>query len=130
MGYIADRWGIRQAVVLTFAVIACGIFLLMGAKAISIACVFAVVYGFAIGAPLLVNPALTAECMGIKNFGPIFGILTLLNTFGVAIGAVLTGAIYDQWKSYMPAFWLFIVLIAIAGFSGTMARREEVEETR
>ena len=124
MGSIADRWGIRRVVVLTFAIIAAGILLLMGSKAFLIACLFAVVYGFAIGAPLLINPALTAECMGLRNFGTIFGILTLLNTFGVAVGAVLTGVIYERAESYMPAFWLFIMLVAIAGFCGVKTHRE------
>ena len=123
MGFIADHWGIRLAVTLTFAIIIVGILLLMGAKAYAIACIFAVVYGFAIGAPLLINPALTAECLGLRNFGAIFGILTLMNTVGAAVGAVLTGVIYDTAKSYMPAFWLFIALMAIAGFCGVKARK-------
>ena len=78
----------------------------------------------AIGAPLLINPALTAECIGLKHFGAVFGILTLLNTFGVAVGAVLTGVIYDIAKSYFPAYTLFIILLAIAGLCGIRARRE------
>ena len=124
MGFIADHWGIRRAVVLTFTVIIAGILLLMGAKVQTIAWAFAVVYGFAIGAPLLINPALTAECLGLKNFGAIFGILTLASTVGAAIGAVLSGVIYDHAKSYLPAFWLFIVLMAIAGICGVMARKK------
>lgn len=128
IGFIADRWGIQRAVILTFATIMAGILLLMGAKVFWIACVFAVVYGFAIGAPLLINPALTAECVGLKNFGAIFGILTLMNVIGVAIGASLTGVIYVKaGKSYMPAFWLFIILMAIAGFCGMMARKKSPE---
>jgi MFS family permease len=122
MGFIADRWGIRGAVALTFSIIVIGILLLMGAKAFPVACIFAVVYGFAIGAPLIINPALTAECMGLKHFGTLFGILTLLSTTGVAVGAVLSGVIYDSMKTYIPAFRLFIVLAVISGICGVMAR--------
>jgi MFS family permease len=118
MGFIADRWGIQRAVALTFAILVVGIFLLMGAKALLVACIFAVVYGFAIGAPLLINPALTAECVGLRHFGAIFGILTLLNTVGAAVGAVLTGAIYDSARTYIPALALFILLISVAGICG------------
>ena len=123
MGFISDRWGIGRAIALTFITIIVGILLLMGAKAFLVACIFAVVYGVAIGAPLLINPVLTAECMGLRHFGAVFGILTLLNTTGVAVGAVLTGVIYDSAKSYMPAFVLFIVLAAAAGAAGLMAHR-------
>jgi sugar phosphate permease len=130
MGFIADRWGIRGAVALTFGIIVIGILLLMGAKDFPVACIFAVVYGFAIGAPLIINPALTAECMGLKHFGTLFGTLTLLSTTGVAVGSVLSGAIYDSMKTYIPAFRLFIALAVIAGICGVMAREPRVAQTR
>jgi len=122
MGVIADRWGVRRAVVFTFSTLVMGLFLLMGAEAFPIACSFAVVYGFAIGAPLVINPALTAECVGLKHFGALFGILTLLTTTGVAVGATLSGVIYDGMKSYLPAFVLYMVLSMAAGVCGAMAR--------
>jgi MFS family permease len=123
MGFVVDRWGLQRTIVLAYGVIAIGILLLTGAEALPVACVFAVVYGFAIGAPLLINPALTAECMGLANFGAVFGVLTLLNTVGAAVGAVLTGAVYDHVGGYLPAFVLFIVLTALAGSCGVLARR-------
>jgi MFS family permease len=129
IGFIADRWGIQRAVALAFSILVAGIFLSMGARSFPIACTFAVVYGFAIGTPLLINPALTADCLGLKNFGSIFGILTLINVVGVAVGAYTTGVIYVKaGESYLPAFWLFIVLMTIAGFCGVMARKERPEE--
>jgi sugar phosphate permease len=125
MGLIADRWGVRRAVVFTFSTLVAGLFFLMGAEAFPIACIFAVVYGFAIGAPLVINPALTAECMGLKHFGVLFGILTLLTTTGAAAGAVLSGVIYDSVKSYLPAFVLYVILSVAAGVCGAMARGQQ-----
>jgi len=123
LGFIADRWGVRPAVALAFSLILAGIALLMGAGALPVAVAFAIVYGLGIGAPLVVNPALTAERLGLKHFGAVFGILTLFNTAGVALGAVLTGFIYDAAGSYIPALLLFIALTAVAGLCGVMARR-------
>ncbi len=125
IGSIADRWGIRQAVALTSAMIFVGILILMRAEILVVAGVFALIYGFAIGAPLLINPALTAECMGLKHFGAIFGILSLLNTVGVAAGAFISGRIHDLTGSYMSAFTLFVILIALAGVCGYMAPRSQ-----
>ncbi len=124
LGFIADRWGVRPAVALAFGLILAGILLLMGAGALPVAFVFAVVYGLGIGAPLVINAALTAERLGLKQFGAVFGILTLLNTAGVALGAVLTGFIYDAAGSYIPALLLFVGLTAVAGICGVAARRE------
>jgi MFS family permease len=123
LGFVADRWGVRPTVVLAFSLILAGILLLMGAVALPVAIVFAIVYGFGIGAPLVVNPALTAECLGLKHFGAVFGILTLLNSGGAAIGAVLTGYIYDTAGTYLPALLIFVGLVSVAGLCGVMARR-------
>jgi predicted MFS family arabinose efflux permease len=125
MGFLADRWGVRLAVVLTYGMILAGILLLIGSKAFFIACAFAVIYGFAAGAPLVISPALAAECMGLRHFGAIFGVLTLISTFGVAAGVFLTGAVYDAAKTYIPVFALFVVLTVVAGACGTMARKEK-----
>jgi MFS family permease len=124
LGSIVDRWGVRPTVALAYGLILTGILLLMGSGGLAVACVFAIVYGLGIGAPLVVNPALTAERLGLKHFGGVFGVLTLLNTGGVALGAVLTGFIYDAAGSYMPALLLFVGLTAVAGLCGALARRE------
>jgi MFS family permease len=123
LGSVVDRWGVRPTVALAFGMILAGFLLLMGARAIPIAFAFAIVYGFGIGAPLVVNPALTAECLGLKHFGAVFGILTLFTTGGAALGAVLTGFLYDAAGSYLPALVLFVALTAVAGLCGVTARR-------
>jgi MFS family permease len=123
MGFITDRWGVRRAVALAFGTIAIGIVLLMGSETFLVACVFGVIYGLGIGAPLVINPALTAECLGLKHFGAVFGVLTLLTAFGAALGPAIVGYIYNAAGSYMPAFVLFFGLALVAGVSGMLARR-------
>jgi len=124
LGLLADHRGVRPTIGLSYAVMLVGLVLLLNAQSFAGACAFAVVWGFAIGSPLLLNPTLTAECLGLKNFGAIFGVLTLFNTVGAAAGAVLSGVIYDSAGTYVPAFVLYIVLLAIAGVCGVMARQE------
>ncbi|MBI4830733.1 MAG: MFS transporter [Candidatus Lindowbacteria bacterium] len=128
MGFVADRWGIRKVVAFTCATIIVGILLLTRARDAGTAFIFAGVYGFAIGAPLVINPSLTAQCLGLAHFGAIFGILTLLSTLGAATGAWLTGTIFDKAHSYMPAFVLYIVLTGAAVACGMMARKEREAE--
>jgi len=124
IGFIADRWGLRKAVSLTYALIITGILLLFGAEALIVAWIFAVVYGFAAGAPLLINPSLTVESMGLRQFGVIFGSLTLLQTVGSGTGAFLAGFVYDTTQSYIPLFILFAVSMLVAGFCGLGTRKE------
>lgn len=124
MGIFADRWGIRKVVILACAVIILGILVLQHAKPLFVAVAFAVLYGYAIGTPLMINPALTADCFGLASFGALFGTLSLFNILGAGIGAWLAGAIFDAAGSYHPVFWLFILLTAGAGLAGAMTRRQ------
>lgn len=123
LGLIADHRGVRAAIGLSYVVMLAGLLLLLNSASFASACAFAVVWGFAIGAPLVLNPALTAECLGLKNFGAIFGVLTLINTVGAATGAVLSGVIYDSAGTYVPAFVLYAFLLGVAGICGVTARR-------
>lgn len=125
MGIFSDRWGIRKVVILACTVIIIAIFILMQAKALLIAVIFAIFYGYAIGAPLMINPTLTADCFGLASFGAIFGILSLFNIMGAGIGAWLAGAIFDAAGSYNPVFWLFIVLTGAAGVFGAVTRKQK-----
>jgi sugar phosphate permease len=128
MGWIVDSWGIRGAVGVTFAMVSLGMILLMKADTAAMAYASVIVYGFAVGAPLLINPAITAQCMGLRQFGTLFGILMFLQTPGLAAGPILAGAIYDARGSYLWAFVLSIVLVLAAGLCGLMTRNETVVE--
>ncbi len=122
LGALADHRNVRVAVALSYGLMVVGILLLMGSTSFVVACVFAVIWGIAIGAPLLLNPAMAAECLGLAHFGIIFGALSLLTTVGAAIGAVLSGVIYDSTGSYVPAFALYAGLLVMAGLCGIAAR--------
>jgi sugar phosphate permease len=124
MGIFADHWGVRKVVILACAVIITGILILMHAKVLLIAVIFSLFYGYAIGAPLMINPTLTADCFGLASFGSIFGILSLFNIMGAGLGAWLAGAIFDAAGSYNPVFWLFVALTGLAGLAGSMTRRQ------
>ncbi|MFO7964916.1 MAG: MFS transporter [Desulfobacterales bacterium] len=124
MGMFADRWGIRKVILIACAVIIIGILILMKAETIGIAVLFAVCYGYAIGTPLMINPALTADCFGLASFGAVFGILSLFNILGAGLGAWMAGAVYDAAGSYNPVFWIFIILTAASGVSGALTRKQ------
>jgi MFS family permease len=124
MGLVSDRWGPQWAVVLTSGLTIGGIVLLIVAKPLSFAILFAVLYGFANGAPMVFNPTLTSKQLGLAHFGAIFGMLNLLSTLAAALGPVVSGAIYDSFKTYVPAYVLFMVLVALAGVCGLKTRPE------
>ncbi len=122
IGFVTDRVGVRTALAVTYVLLVAGVLLLMGSTTSWVAWLFAVAFGFSAGAPLVINPALTAICLGLRHFGAVFGVLTLVGTIGVGTGAFLTGAIYDTAGSYTPAFALYIFLLLVAALCGFRAR--------
>lgn len=124
VGALADRWGVRSALAFTMVMLLIGVALLLFAHQVPVAVAFAIVYGFAIGSPLVVNPALVSQYLGLAHFGTIFGVLTLLSTFGAALGPTIAGAVYDATKTYVPAYAGFMVMIVLATVCGFATRRE------
>jgi MFS family permease len=110
-GPIADRWGARKSMALDCALFAVSILVLTWAKPYWVVLVFALIYGLALGAPLVLNPLLTGGYLGMRHFGAIFGILNIMGTVGAAIGPVGAGVFFDAQKTYLPVFYFFSALM-------------------
>ena len=113
-GPIADRWGAKKATAGACMLVAVSILIGTIATSNGYLIMFAALYGFGVGAPLAVNPILTSDALGMKNFGAIYGILTLISIVGAAIGPVWAGAVYDKELSYLSVLYIFAGLMALS----------------
>jgi MFS family permease len=52
--------------------------------------------------------AIPAELFQGRNYGTIFGTLTVASTGGAGLGPWVTGLLYDRTGSYVIGFWLAI----------------------
>jgi MFS family permease len=114
LGPIADRWTAKNAMTGACILATASLVLLILAKSYVAVVLFALVYGFAMGAPLTIYPLLTGRCFGTKNFGEIYGKLTLISFMGSGISFVSLGAVYERLESYLPAFYVFVFLALFA----------------
>ncbi|HZJ84604.1 MAG TPA: MFS transporter [Syntrophomonadaceae bacterium] len=114
LGSIFDRFGSRIGVIFIFTVFALAAFVLTGSQLAWMAVVFGVVFGFANAIMTIPPPLLTAEMFGQKNYGVIYGVMSICYTLGAGIGMPLSGAIFDKTGSYLPAFYLYIGLAIFA----------------
>lgn len=112
-GRIADHWGSKNTMAAAYVIFSISIAMLVFAESYSVVLAFAVVYGFSLGAPLILNPLLTGDYFGMKNFGSIFGILSIGGTVGGAVGPIIAGYYFDNHDTYMPVFYAFIALMAV-----------------
>jgi MFS family permease len=112
-GPIADRWGARKAMLIDCALFAVSIAVLVWAQPYWVVLTFSVIYGLALGAPLVINPLLTGGYLGMRHFGAIYGALNIAGTVGAAIGPVGAGIFFDAQKTYLPVFYLFVALMLV-----------------
>ena len=120
-GPAADRWGARSAMAGACLLFSVSIVVLAFAKSYSIAMIFAATYGFACGAPLVLNALLTGDYLGMRNFGAIYGILNITANLGGSLGPAGTGFYFDSKGTYLPVFYLFAVIMLVgAGISLSM----------
>lgn len=112
LGFFVDRLDKR------FVTMVC--VLLQGAAIVTLAfsshvvalylCTF--VFGSTMGALLMMQPLITAECFGIPSFATLFGSIGFITFPGAAFGPFIAGLIFDATQSYTVSFLLF----ALASF--------------
>jgi MFS family permease len=117
-GAMADRYPARYAMVLCFGLQAVGTVLLLCTPVFDSPYWFVLVWGFAMGGVIALEPLIAAECFGLKSFGVTLGMIYVFTTLGAAIGPPFAGFVFDISNSYVVAFFLFVATYALgAGLS-------------
>ncbi len=86
------------------------------------ALLFASLFGFGVGGILVLPSVAFADYFGRRSLGTIRGVTEPFVSLGQAIGAVLSGAIFDMTGSYHIAFFTFAVLAALTAGLLMLAR--------
>jgi len=121
-GPAADRFGSKNAMAVACLLFAIAIGLLSFANSYSVVMLFAVTWGFASGAPLVLNALLTGDYLGMKNFGAIYGILNIMANLGGSLGPAGAGFYFDSKGTYLPVFYLFIVLMLVGAVVSVLTK--------
>jgi MFS family permease len=133
MGHVADRISARLALAADFAATALAFVMIFGVAHLMVLGVFAVAFGVAAAAPLVLLPLLVAESLGLRRYGALSGLAGFAGTIGATVGPVVAGRIFDLSGSYAGSFELFILLDiigAVAAFAcQPYARRSVRVET-
>jgi sugar phosphate permease len=130
MGVLADYISARIALAANFVIATAAMILVFQVANPSALYVFVVIFGFSVGAPLVLIPLLTVEAMGLKRFGSIGGIAGIANTIGAAVGPIGAGRIFDATHSYSTVFETFLVLSMMGVIATYACRSFETEQSR
>jgi MFS family permease len=113
MGALGDRIGGKNALSLGFAMIAVSVPILLRAAQPAMLVLWLIIVGIAGASPVALGPLLTAETLGLKRFGTLFGWLGFALTFGLFIGPQLVGWITDLTGSYTAGYELCAVICVV-----------------
>ena len=113
VGTSVDRIGARNAYLLCFVLLLCGLLVLLAADSHSMLFVALAVYGFGHGGFFTVVSPTVAELFGTRAHGAIFGGILFFGTFGAAVGPIAAGRIFDMSGSYTLAFTGLAAMAAI-----------------
>ncbi|MBI2848409.1 MAG: MFS transporter [Chloroflexi bacterium] len=86
------------------------IFSLAGADKVWLIVAFLLTFGPGYGGAIPVRPALIADYFGMKNYGAIFGLMSVFGMVGGLASPTLAGWIFDATGSYQTAWRLFAVV--------------------
>jgi MFS family permease len=126
MGALGDRIGGKNALSLGFLMIAVSVPILLQAAQPAMLLLWLIIAGIAGASPVALGPLLTAETLGLKRFGTLFGWLGFALTFGLFVGPQMVGWITDLTGSYTAGYELCAVICivgAVASFLCVAPRR-------
>jgi len=112
-GWCLDRfWGPYVAIVF-FVLPMIGIAILISGTGGFAPFLGAIACGLGIGAEIDLMAFFTSRYFGLRDYARLYGTMFGIFALGVGIGPALSGASFDRFHSYTPAFALFVILLAI-----------------
>jgi sugar phosphate permease len=132
MGALADRFSKKRVMIATYLIVAFSIPLLVLAKGqLGFIYVFAVIFGFGLGADYMLIPLMTAECFGLSALSRILGLIITSDSVGEALMPYLVAQLRDTTGSYAGGFYLLTGIALLGALAiGSIRYRQGVPASR
>ncbi len=124
IGLLADRIPLRRALLLNFALLTAGSFLLLAIGRPGFLPAFLILHGFTVAAENVLLPLIVAHCFGVRYMASIYGRLMIALPAGGILGPIFAGYAFDRLGGYELAFTTFAVLNLLALGLLALVRRE------
>jgi predicted MFS family arabinose efflux permease len=125
-GAILDRLNLYKFVLTVYLLQAATLFAMSMAQGELAVLAMTMLFGFTVGNILMVQPLLVAAAFGLRDFPRILSYQQLIMNFGVAMGPIAIGLIYDFGGGYGNAF-VFVSFCSVAAFAALwMARSPDL----
>ena len=108
-GFVADIFGVKYIYALSNAVttVALVIFGFLDGNSFAAVALFGVIYGIGVSGAMVLRVPIVRRYFGIRNFGAIYGTLSVFTVIGGVTGAPIAGWVFDTSGSYFPIWFVF-----------------------
>lgn len=113
-GYLSDKVSRRYLLAVLYALRGVALLFLLTVQSGPALLVFSVFFGLVDFATVPPTISLSAEIMGGRNVGLVYGLVSLTHQVGSAVGAFFPGAVHDAVGTYRPAILLAAASLVIA----------------
>jgi len=127
-GYLAERFGRKQVLLVSLGLMLLGAIGLVSAvftKSPFFVWVGLVGFGFGWGGIYTLIQLLSADLFGLKSLGKILGAINVLDTLGGGLGPVMTAVLFDRTGSFLMSFMVITVLLTIATIAASLLRMDQ-----
>ncbi len=105
--------------ILGMAVMMAGLIILLNMDSLVSLYLYALVYGFGYGCLAPMMPIMIADRFGLRDLGPVYGMLTFFIGIGGSVGPCFAGLIYDLYGSYDLVWQSSIGILVFVGLEIT-----------
>ena len=120
VGHIADHFRKSRIMAIFYFLIGASVFLLAYPQSTAALSLFALVFGFSMGADYMLIPLVASDNFGTTALGKILALIIMGYSIGQWAGPWLVGKLFDMRHSYDVA-WKMIAVLAIIGASAIYA---------
>jgi MFS family permease len=114
MGWLADRFSKKIVMVAAYLFVALPIPLLFVIAKPGAAALFAVVFGFGLGADYMLIPLMAAQAFGPNSLSRAMGVILPADSLGQTCFPFLLGLLHDRFGNYQYGL-ILVVCLALAG---------------
>lgn len=114
MGWLADRLGKKWVMLAAYLMVALPVPLLYWVGRAGIAPLFAVIFGFGLGADYMLIPLMAAQLFGVNSLARVMGLVLPLDSIGQTCFPFLLGVMRDRSGGYESGLGL-VSALALAG---------------
>ncbi len=113
-GIIADKLGLVKTLFLCSALYLVSFVLLPASSSIIVICIALVLMSIGNADTSVFAPMVTGAVFGQRDYAAIWGLVSMANVLGQAIGAPLWGLAFDLTGSYVPGMYISAAIVALS----------------